>query len=53
MISTTEMLGMHVDSDGAFIDNKEEYGLSTSPSNHSSKDNVGSNGISKSMNQFE
>jgi hypothetical protein len=33
---TSEMLGMHVDSDGAFIDNREEYGSSTSSSKHSS-----------------
>jgi hypothetical protein len=43
---TSEMLGMHVDSDGAFIDNREEYGSSTSSSKHSSEDNVDSDGIS-------
>jgi hypothetical protein len=47
------MLGMHVDSDGAFIDNREEYGSSTSLSNHSFEDNVDSNGISESMSQYE
>jgi hypothetical protein len=50
--STFEMLSMHVDSDGAFINNGEEYGSSTSASNHSSENNVDSDGISKSMNQF-
>jgi hypothetical protein len=34
------MLGMHVDSDAAFIENREEYGSSRSSSNHSSEDNV-------------
>jgi hypothetical protein len=52
-ILTSEMLGMHVDSDGAFIDNREEYGSSTSSSNHSSKDNVDFDGISESMSQSE
>jgi hypothetical protein len=51
--STSEMLGMHVNSNGAFIENKEEYGSYTSPSNHSSENNVDSNGISKSMSQSE
>jgi hypothetical protein len=47
------MVGMHVDSDGAFIDNREYYGSSISSSNHSSKDNVESDGISESMSHFE
>ena len=50
---TSEMLGMHANSNGAFIDNREEYGSSTSSSNHSSEDNVDSDGISETMNQFE
>jgi hypothetical protein len=50
---TSKMLGMHVDSDGAFIDNREEYGSSTSPSNHSFEDNVDSYGISETMSQSE
>jgi hypothetical protein len=50
---TSEMLGMHVDSDGAFIDNREEYGSSTSSSKHSSEDNVDSDGISETMSQSE
>ena len=52
-ILKSEMLGMHVDSDGEFIDNIEEYGSSTSSSNHSSEDNIDSNVISESMSQFE
>jgi hypothetical protein len=47
------MLGMHVDSDGAFIDNRKEYGSYTSSSNHSSEENVDFDGISKSMSQSE
>jgi hypothetical protein len=50
---TSEMLGMHVDSDGAFIDNREEYGSSTSSSNHSFGENVDCNGISETMSQSE
>ena len=50
---TSKMLGMHVDSDGAFIDNREEYGSYTSSSNHSSEDNVDSNGISENTSQSE
>ena len=50
---TSEMLGVHVDSDGAFIDNREEYGSYTSSSNHSSEENVDSDGISKTMSHSE
>jgi hypothetical protein len=50
---TSEMLGMHVDSDGAFINNREEYGSSTSSSKHSSEDNVDSDGISETISQTE
>jgi hypothetical protein len=50
---TSKMLGMHVDSDGAFIDNREEYGSSTSSSRHSSEDIVDSNGILETMSQSE
>lgn len=42
----SKMLGIDVDSDGALIDDREAYGSSTSSSNHSSKDNVDSNGAS-------
>ena len=44
-----EMLGIHEDSDGALIDSLEEYMSSTYSSNHSSKENVVSDGVSKSM----
>ena len=50
---TSKMMGMHVDSDGAFIDNREEYRYSTSSSNHSSEDNVDSDGILETMSQYE
>ena len=41
-----EMLGIHEDSYGALIDNREEYKPSTSSSDHSSEENVVSNGVS-------
>ena len=44
---------MHVESEGAFIENREEYGSSTSSSNHSYEYNVDSDGISKTMSQSE
>ena len=47
------MFGMHVDSDGAFIKNREEYGSSTYSSKHSSEENVDSDGISETMSQSE
>jgi hypothetical protein len=50
---TSKILGMHVDLDGAFIDNREEYGSYTSSSNHSSEDNVDSDGILETMSQSE
>ena len=50
---TYEMLGIHVDLDGPLVDNREEYGSSTSSSNHSSKDNVDYDGVSESMSEFE
>jgi len=46
---TSELLGVHVESDGEFIDNRKEYGSSKSSSNHSYEDNVDSDGISESM----
>jgi hypothetical protein len=52
-ILTFEMLGMHANSDGAFNDNRQEYGSSTSSSNHSFEDNVDSDDISESMSQSE
>ena len=48
---TSEMLGIHVDLNGAFIDNREEYGSSSSK--HSSQDNVDSDGILETMSQSE
>jgi hypothetical protein len=50
---TSEMLVMHVDSDGAFIDSREVYGSYTFSSKHSSEDNADSDGISETMSQFE
>ena len=47
-----EMVGMHVDSDGALVDEREEYGTSSSASSHSSED-VNSNGVQKNMSDFE
>ena len=44
-----EILGIHKDSDGALVDSREEYRSSTSSSNHSSEENLVSNGMSKSM----
>ena len=41
-----EMMGMHVDSDGALVDEREEYGTSLSASSHSSED-VNSHGVQK------
>ena len=46
------MLGMHVDSDGAIFDEREEYGTSSSASSHSSED-VNSNGVQQNMSDFE
>ena len=48
-----EMMGINVDSDGAPIDNREEYGSSTSSSSPSSAENVDSDGVSNSMDEFE
>ena len=33
-----EMVGMHVDSDGELVDEREEYGTPSSASSHSSED---------------
>ena len=48
----SEMVGMHVDSDGALVDEREEYGSCSSTSSHSSED-VGSDGVPKPMIDFE
>ena len=50
---TFEMMGIDVDSDGAPIDNREEYGSSTSSLSPSSAENVDSDGVSESMDEFE
>ena len=50
---TTEMMGIDVDSDGAPIDNREEYGSCTSSSIPSSAENVDSDGVSYSMDEFQ
>ena len=47
-----EMMGMHVDSDGALVDEREEYGTSSSASNHSS-DDVNCDGVQENMSDFE
>ena len=48
----SEMVGMHVDSDGALVDEREEYGSSSSASSHSCED-VGSDGVPEPMVDFE
>ena len=47
-----EMLGMHVDSDGALVDEREEYGTSSSSSSHSSED-VNSDDVQENISDFE
>ena len=48
-----EMMGIDVDSNGLPIDNREEYGSSTSSSNPSSAENVDFDGVSVSMDEFK
>jgi len=48
----SEMVGMHVDSDGALVDEREEYGSYSSASSHSSED-VGYDGVPEPMVDFE
>ena len=50
---TSKMMGIDVDLDGAPIDNREEYGSSTSLPSPSSIENVDSNGVSDSMDEFQ
>jgi len=50
---TFEMMGIDVDSDGTPIDNREEYGSSTSSSTPSSAESVDSDGVLESMDEFE
>jgi len=47
-----EMVGMHVDSDGALVDEREEYGTSSSAFSDSSED-VNSDGMQENMSDFE
>ena len=51
-LSKLEMVGMHVDSDGALVDEREEYGSSSSASSHSSED-VDFDGVPDPMDDFE
>ena len=48
-----EMMGIDVDLNGLPIDNREEYGSSTSLSNPSSTENVDFDGVLESMHVFE
>ena len=43
---------MHVDSNGALVDEREEYGTSSSASSHSSED-VNSDGVKENISEFE
>ena len=47
-----EMMGMHVDSDGALVDEREEYGTSSLASSHSSED-VNGDGVQENMSDFK
>ena len=47
-----EMVGMHLDSDGALVDEREEYGTSSFASIHSYED-VNCNGVQENMSDFE
>ena len=46
------MMGMHVDSHGTLVVEREEYGTSLSASSHSSED-VNSDGVQENMSDFE
>jgi len=46
------MVGMHVDSNGALVDEREEYGISSSASSYSSED-VNPDGVQENMSDFE
>jgi len=46
------MVGMHVDSDGALANKREEYGSCSSTSSHSYED-VDSDGVPEPMDDFE
>jgi len=47
-----EMVGIHVDSDGELVYEREEYGSSSSASSHSSED-VDFDGVPEPMSDFE
>lgn len=47
-----KMVGMHVESDGELVDEREEYGTSLSTSIHSFED-VNSDGVQENMSGFE
>ena len=47
-----KMVCMHVDSKGALVDEREEYGTSSSASSHSYED-VNSDGVQENMSDFE
>jgi len=47
-----EMVGMHVDSNWVLVDEREEYGTSSSTSSHSSED-VNFDGVQENMSYFE
>ena len=47
-----KVVGMHVDSDGALVDEREEYGTSSSASSHSSED-VNFDGVQENISDFE
>ena len=47
-----EMVVMHVDSNGALVDEREEYGTSSSASSHSSED-VNYDGVQANIIDFE
>ena len=50
---TSEMMGIDVDSDGAPIDNREEYGSTTSSFTPSSVESVDFDWVLESMEEFE
>ena len=50
---TVGMMGIDVESYGSPIDDRKEYGSSTSLSSPSSAENVDSDGVSDSMDEFE
>ena len=51
-ILNPEMVGMHVDSNWVLVDEREEYGTSSSTSSHSSED-VNFDGVQENMSYFE